>query len=170
MRRLRLGEALAGISAIVLIVMLFLPWYDAPTLASGARTGGWGALGVWISVLLAITAAIGVGLAVTTVVRRSPAVPVALGVLTWVLGSIAWIVLVIRLSHEPGLGLDLDAAQVTLRWPGYVGFAAATLLPLGGLQAIRDERRDAPESAYTPPPPRPIPEPAADSGSGTAGS
>lgn len=180
MRRLRLGELVALVGAVTLLVMLFLQWYDvslprvdflaegpneavmAATGDLGAHTGGWEAVGVWISCLLGIAIALGLGLAAATVTRRSPAVPVALGVLTWVVGSIVWIVLLVRLLHEPGLGLDLPGDAVTLRWPGYVGFLAATLIPIGGLLSIRDERTDAPESAYTPPPPRPIPESAAD--------
>lgn len=170
MRRLRLGEAIALISGITLIVMLFLAWYDVPAFATDARTGGWAAMGVLISVLLGLAALLGIALGVLTVIRRSPALPVAIGVLTWVMGSIVWIVLFLRLSIEPALGAELNATQVTLRWPGYVGLLAATLIPIGGLLAIRDERRDAPESAYTPPPPRPIPEPAVADGSGTADS
>lgn len=160
MRRLRLGEAAALVGAVTLAIMLFLPWYAVPAGTVDARTGACAALGVVISSLLGIVILLCLGLAVTTVTRRSPAVPVALGVLTWVLASVVWIVLLIRLLHEPGLGLDLDAGQVTLRWPGYVGLLALAVIALGGLQATRDERTDAPESAYTPPPPRPIPEPA----------
>ena len=38
-----------------------------------------------------------------------------------------------------------------------LGLLAALVLALGGWWAIKDDRTDAPESAYTPPEPRPAP-------------
>lgn len=159
MNRPRLPETLTGLAAITLLVMLFLQWYSVDAVNSGgASTSGWGAVGPLIAVVLGIATALALALVATTLTRRSPAVPVGLGVITWVYGAIAWSVLALRLLDEPGLGIGLGPAQVTLLWPGYVAFAAMTLIPLGALWTLRDERTDAPESAYEPPPARPIPD------------
>ena len=66
--------------------------------------------------------------------------------------------LVIRLLVEPDLGIGLSGEQVTLQLAGWVGLVAATLLPVAALMTLKDERTDAPESAYTPPEPRPVPD------------
>jgi hypothetical protein len=46
-----------------------------------------------------------------------------------------------------------------LRYGAWLGLLAALVLALGGWWAMKDERTDAPESAYTPPEPRPAPPP-----------
>ena len=43
------------------------------------------------------------------------------------------------------------------RLPPYLGLLAALLTTLGAWRSLADERTDAPESAYTPPPARPAP-------------
>ncbi|MEI2701883.1 MAG: hypothetical protein V9E83_05720 [Baekduia sp.] len=164
MNRPRLPETLTCIAAVALLVSLFLSWYSVDAYnAGGAHTSGWGAVGPVIAVVLGIAITLALALVATTLTRRSPALPVALGVITWVFGAIAWSVLALRLLDEPGLGIGLGPAQVTLRWPGYVGFAAMTLIPIAALWTLRDERTDAPESAYDPPPARPIPDTGDDS-------
>lgn len=162
MTRLRGGERWALVAAVALLVLLSLRWYDGhdardPGLA-GLSTRGWTALGTPVVVLLALAIAGVLVLAVTTVVGRSPALPVGIAVLTWLVGAVAACVLLIQVLVVPDLGAGLAASQVTLLWPGYAGLAAAILLPVGAFRAMRDERTDAPESAYTPPPPRPVPE------------
>lgn len=171
MKRLRSGELIAAGGAVVLFVSLFFSWYEVSAQgAACAETGGWSALGTPMSILLVVEIVLALTLAGATVGRRSPALPVALIVVTWVVGSLVWIILALRLLIEPDLGLGLAASQVTLRWPGYIGLLAAAAIPIGALQAMRDDRTDAPESAYTPPPPRPIPEPKTGGGSDTAAS
>ncbi len=173
MSRLRSGEWLALIAALALIVLLSLRWYDGhdsrdPGL-DGLSTHGWTALGVPVVVLLVIAIVLALALALMTATRRSPAIPVGLAVMTWVLGAAAACALLIQLVVVPDLGAGLAAGQVTLRWPGYAGLAAAILLPAGAFRAMRDERTDAPGAAYTPPPPRPVPDdPADDAGDGGA--
>jgi hypothetical protein len=78
---------------------------------------------------------------------------VAAGVLTPTAGTLALLVLALRtLVFQPGPN-DL----VVLRYGAWLGLLAALALAVGGWWAIKDERTDAPESAYTPPEPRPAP-------------
>lgn len=162
MTRLRTGERLALVAALALPVLLSLRWYDGhdrrdPGL-TGLATHGWTALSVPVVVLLSLAVVLAFALALLTVVRRSPAVPVAAAVLAWIVGAIAACALAIQLIVVPDLGVGLAASQVSLRWPGYAGLVAAILLPVGAFRAMRDERTDAPESAYSPPAPRPVPD------------
>ena len=50
-------------------------------------------------------------------------------------------------------------APVALSYGAWLGLLAALILALGGWWAVKDERTDAPESAFTPPEPRPAPPP-----------
>ena len=173
MSRLRAGEWLAVVGAAALLVTLFLPWFavELPstqgqgqgsgilnllnTYSKGSWGSGWDALG-WLTILLAL-AAIGCGLwlALTNALNRPVAQAVAAGVLTASIGTFAFAALVLRaLIFQPGPN-DL----VVLRYGAWLGLLAALILALGGWWAIKDERTDAPESAYTPPEPRPAPPP-----------
>jgi hypothetical protein len=90
--------------------------------------------------------------------RTSPAWPVGGSVLTSAVGWITFLVLLIRVATQPDLGIaGLPNAAVTVELPAYLGLVCAAAIPLGAWLALRDERTDAPESAYTPPPPRPVP-------------
>jgi hypothetical protein len=148
-KRLRLGEWTAGVGAVALVATLFLSWV-------GPRDqSGWSSLG-WPTLVVCL-AAIGVAawLVVGTVVTRPVAQLVAAAGLTAMLGTLAVLVLLVRTAvAQPGVD-----AVTSIEVGAYLGLLAALLLAVGGWWAIADERTDAPESAYTPPPPRPAPPP-----------
>ena len=109
---------------------------------------GWLALAI---VLAAVACA--AWLAIANVARRPVAQVVAASVLTPAIGTLAFVVLALRvLLFQPGPN-DI----VVLRYGAWLGLLAALILAVGGWLAIKDERTDAPESAYTAPEPRPLP-------------
>jgi hypothetical protein len=164
-RRLRAGEWTAAFGGAALLVTLFLPWFDvelpAPAsanlvtavLVEGGGTSGWDTLG-WLVLVLAL-AAVGCAawLALANALRRPVAQVVAASVVTPTVGTLAFVVLALRaLLFQPGPN-DI----VVLRYGAWLGLLAALILAVGGWLAIKDERTNAPESAYTPPAPRPPP-------------
>jgi hypothetical protein len=163
--RLRAGEWTAAVGAAALLVALFLPWFGVelsgpagnlvnPFLADGG-TSGWNTLG-WLVIVLAL-GAVGCAawLAIANATRRPVAQTVAASVLTATAGTFAFVVLALRaLVFQPG-----PNELVVLRYGAWLGLLAALALALGGWWATKDERTDAPESAYTPPEPRPAPPP-----------
>jgi hypothetical protein len=162
--RLRGGEWTAAVGGAGLLTTLFLPWFgiDLPpsTVATPIveRVGdvtdsGWDTLG-WVTLAFAL-AAIGCAawLAIANVVARPVAQQVAAGVLTATAGTLAFVVLVLRtLLFQPG-----PNEFIGTRYGAWLGLLAALVLAVGGWWAIKDERTEAPESAYTPPEPRPAP-------------
>ena len=165
MRRLRAGEWTAAFGGAALLVTLFLPWFDvelpAPAsanlitavLVEGGGTSGWDTLG-WFVLALALAA---VGCAAWLLVANATARPVAqavaASVLTPTIATFAFVALALRvLLFQPGPN-DI----VVLRYGAWLGLLAALILAIGGWLAIKDERTAAPESAYTPPAPRPPP-------------
>jgi hypothetical protein len=123
--------------------------YEIPGSASGWSTLGW-----FMDVLVAIAILGGLALSYMTVKRASPAWPVGASILTWTLGSLIFLVLLVRVTiFQPG-----PDALISVQLPAYLGLAAALLIPLGGFLSLRDERTDSAEArAYTPPPPRSVP-------------
>jgi uncharacterized integral membrane protein len=168
-RRLRSGELLAGVGAVVLFLSLFLDWFEPEvkpriTETSGHVVGpeqhvsGWTSLGwVMIVVLLAVIV-LAIWLAASTLFAATVSQPVAAGVLLSAVGSVALGALVVRVAIvQPDLGIGLPDELVAVRWPAYLGIAALAAVVAGGWISMGDERTDAPESAATPPPARPAP-------------
>jgi heme/copper-type cytochrome/quinol oxidase subunit 3 len=166
--RMRAGEWVALAGAVALFVLMFFDWFDLHHFAAAADENqievslpdpsatltGWGSLGWFMDLLVGVLIFGGLALSYMTVKRASPAWPVGAGVLTWTLGSVIFLVLLVRVTiTQPGPDAFLD---VTL--PAYLGLVAAALVPLGAFLSIRDERTASPEArAYTPPPPRSVP-------------
>ena len=160
--RLRAGELTALAGSVGLLVLLFFDWFavDTGRLPLGLRVvvlagSGWSSLGWFMDVLLCIAIAGAFAIAYLTLRRASPAWQVGASVLTAILGAVIFLVLLIRVAT---LGDNAAGpAQVTVQLPAYLGLLCAALIPAGAWKALGDERTGAPESAYTPPPARPVP-------------
>jgi hypothetical protein len=154
MRRIRRGEALMCVGAIALFVLLFADWFKG----GGVSRSGWSSLGWALDVLLAalfVMVVITVGSVLT---RAKVAIAIGATVLTAVLAIVTLVIALLRvLIFQPDLDLGLGNEAVTVQVAGYLGLVALALIAVGGWMAIADERTEAPDSAYTPPPPRPVP-------------
>jgi hypothetical protein len=128
LRRLRTGEWIAGISGLVLLVALFLPWYGDD---GGSRTG-WESLGV-LDVVLALVALSALAIPIVTAFHRVPAVPLAHQALTTLVGALAGLLVLIRVLNMP----DWAASR---EWGLWVALAATLGIVVGCALAVRDER------------------------------
>jgi hypothetical protein len=133
LRRLRAGEWVALAGGVLLIVSLFMPWYDTVLLGieSGEGVGsGFEALTV-IDVLLVLVAAVAIALAVLQATQTSPTLPVGFGVLTVVTGAIGTLLTLFRLIDSPGAG--------EVSWGAWLGLVAVVALTVGGWRSIANE-------------------------------
>ena len=148
----RRGSGAAG-DALPAVVRHRAPRPGGLPYGPGRWASGWDALG-WLVIVVAL-AAIGCAawLAIANATGGPVAQSVAASVLTATAGTLAFVALALRaLVFQPGPN-DL----IVLRYGAWLGLLAAVVLAVGGWRAIKDERTDAPESAYTPPEPRPAP-------------
>jgi uncharacterized membrane protein len=129
LRRLRAGEWLAAAGGIAMLVALALPWYEA----DDGDVSGYEVFTV-VDILLVLVAAVGLVLASLQATRTSPALPVAFGVLTVVVGTIGTLLTLFRLIDEPGL------APVDIREGAWLGLVAVVALAVGGWLSIANER------------------------------
>lgn len=137
-RRLRWPEWVAAVSAVVLLIVLFvMNWFTVVLTSGGAgprykvaeTVNGWDSLRHlrWLLVITAIAALI---LFVLQAVRRSPALPVTLSLVLPLLGGASVIWLLVRVAISPPGG----------RCPGgWVGLAAAAVLTWGAFRSLRME-------------------------------
>ena len=139
LRRLRAGEWLALAGGVLLIVSLFMPWYDDVT--------GFEALSV-IDILLVLVAAVPLALAILQATQTSPSLPVAFGVLSVTIGAIGVLLVLFRLIDSPGeVGGPAAGA-----WFGLVAVVAITV---GGWRSLANEH-----VSHLPPGPEPEVRPA----------
>ncbi len=151
--RLRRGEWIAGVGGVLLLVVMFLTWYEPAAYFSGPRGlygrvldswTAWQAFSV-IDLLLALTAVAAVALAVATATLRTDAIPLALAVVVNVLALLSTLLVAFRLFvDQPGFGLGYPDASVQNAAWAYVGLAACLVLMLGSYLSLRDEDRSAP--------------------------
>ena len=123
LRRLRAGEWIALAGGVLLLVSLFMPWYDDVT--------GFEVLSV-IDILLVLVAAVGVALAVLQAIQTSPALPVAFGVLSVTIGAIGVLLVLFRLIDAPG---DVGGPAAG----AWLGLAASVAITAGGWRSLANE-------------------------------
>ena len=139
MSRLRPADVGAGAAGIALLVVLFLPWYDAlgsGSVAYGPGSGpdvtGWQAFSV-VDILLALLALLAIALPVVTALAAGPAKPVAFSVLATVGSALAVLLVLWRLVDAPGEGL-------AVHYGAWLGLAVALLMFVASFAAMHDER------------------------------
>src|SRR3954469_16278804 len=155
LRRLRSADWLTGVAGLVLLLLLWAPWYTV----AGGTLSAWDAFAI-IDVVLALTALLAIAVPLVTAAKDTPSLPVAVDVLAASVSVIALLLVLIRLLALPG-----DGAATGREW----GVVAGTLAVLGTVAAswwaLRDESapglRPGPEPrAMHAPPPGAGPEPA----------
>jgi len=144
LRRVRVGEWIAGACGIVLLALMSFEWFGAE-LKEGARgavvTGkadptAWEAFAV-LDIVLALAALMAIALVVLTATQRTPALPIAFVSLTALLAlvAVAWLAIRAAVPPEPE-GSNLEATRKTALW---LGFAACAGIAAGALAGMRDE-------------------------------
>lgn len=186
--RLRRGEWIAVGGLVGLAVSLFLEWFtvtfDTRCVSEGSdgyagfscayATGvdsGWGALGrPWMDFLILLVVVVVIALVMT--LRAGPGRPTYGAVVSLIAaGFVTALVTVLTairvLLARPGVELPrieshlgIDVA-VGIGPGGWIGLASLVILWIGLWVAIADDRTDAPDSAFDPPAPRPVPDVAA---------
>lgn len=147
--RLRTGEAIYLVAAILLFVLMFIDWYGVEgannaeplggVVTSNAGGNAWQALElIPLFLMLAIVVAVGSALLRLLGSDWRPAVPP--GAAVCVLGLLAALLIFIRIVSPPGPGEVLEGAfDTTLKLPVFLALAAALGIAYGGWRAMADE-------------------------------
>jgi hypothetical protein len=139
--RLRRGEIIAFVSALVLVVLVFaVPWFQF-TNADGSHTSA----NAWTSLptlrwLILVTGATGLLLGYFQASRSAPALPVTWDVIVVTLSAITTVILLIRILTGEG------SPQVG----AFAGLVAVAALTTGAFLSLREE------GGWTPGPEHPV--------------
>ena len=149
MRRLRAGEVIAGVSGVVLIVALLLPWYTQQVVTSfGARPSlpSQNAFESMVAadLLLLIVAIAAVGLALITAMEKTVAVPLTWASLLSLATIVAFFLVLFHLGADPspqGAERVADSRVETSTAAGaWLALLSTVTMFAGALLAMRDER------------------------------
>ena len=130
LRRLRAGEWIAGISGLVLLVALFLPWYGD---GAGSRTG-WESLGALDVDPRRGGRSRALAIPVVTALERVPAVPLAHQSLTTLVGMRR------RPARADPRSRTCPTGRAGATWGCGSASPPRSGIVAGGLIAMRDER------------------------------
>jgi cation transport ATPase len=172
--RLRSGEAIALVAAILLFVLMFLDWFGVSLeKAPGSLIllgPGWEGGSAWqtlevipLFLMLAIVVAVGAAFLRVIGSEWKPAIPAAAAVC--VLGLLAAVLILVRIVSPPGAGPEVEgfAYETTLKLPVFLALAAALGIAYGGWRAMGQEGTSfAAIAKRLESPSRPRPKPAAD--------
>ena len=137
--RLRSGEWIVAISALVLLVAMFVPtWYEARIPGVAPRDGFHSLTGLrW---LVLITLAVAFALVFLQGTRKAPALPVSFSVFVTVLGALTSLWMIYRvLISIPSSASDYKQAAAP-----YIGLASVLALTYGGYRSMREEDKPDP--------------------------
>jgi hypothetical protein len=141
--RLRRGEWIVGVSALLLLVFVFaLPWYEvngriaqtASALGLSTSFNGWHGL-TRIRWLILLTVIAAFALTYFQATRRAPALPASFSAIVTVLGAVAVLALIYRVLIQPP-GVDSVLQQQA---GAYLALASACVLTYGGYESLRRE-------------------------------
>lgn len=182
--KLRLGELIAGVSAILLFIVMFFHWYGIKTGLSsqgsaifksitGQSVGSTVGVSAWqiysyTDLLLLLLIILAIGMVVLSATERSAAVPISMNAIVTAFGGLMTLIVLYRLINPPG-----PNEFVTVKFWGYFGLLLTAGIALGSFLAMRDEGTSFSDTgrriqaatgaggAQQPPPPPPPQAPAA---------
>lgn len=146
--RVRRGELIAGISAVALFIIMFLPWFgfslggvaeEAQDAASqlgvsipdvDTNFNAWESFD-FIDIVLFVTVIVAVAFAAATAMSQTVALPVAASAITAGLGILSTVLIIYRLLDTPG---DSDR-----KYGVFLGLIAAAGIAYGGWMSMQEE-------------------------------
>lgn len=176
--KLNTGEKIAGVSAVLLFIVMFFDWFGVEVSGSsgfsgtvpGAGGSAWDAL-EFIPIVLVITIVVALVNAFLRLSDSDYEPPVSMNVAVAVLGGISMLLILFRIVDPPGFGtfggVSIDA---TLEFGIFLGLIAAAGIAYGGYRGMQEEGStfsgtadklsgggpsDPPPPSSTPPPPPP---------------
>ena len=180
LNRLTQGEKIAGVSGIALILIMFIfKWFGLKAGVGGFSVEGsrnaWGSYG-FIDIVLFITVAAAVGLALISASQTEVGLPVAASAVVAGLGILSVVLIIISIISPPDFGVDLSGTGIdhTRKIGVWLGLIAAVGVAYGGWRAMQEEGTsfgdqadrfrgpdEGPGAAPPPPPSSPPPPPPA---------
>lgn len=145
--RLRQGEKIAGVSAILLFFFMFLDWFGVKVSGGGvsvSSTGGgsaWDALDV-IPIILIIAILAVLAMVVVRANNMEVDLPVSLSVIATALAALGTLLILYRIISPPDFGTSGFggvSVDTTRKFGVFLGFIAAAAMTYGSWRTMEEE-------------------------------
>ena len=147
--RLNQGEKVAGVSGILLILIMFIFKWFGLKFSGGAGAfavsvegsrNAWGSYG-FIDIVLFITALAAIGLALLAASEGDVGLPVAASAIVAGLGLLSVVLVIISIISPPDFGVDVSGVGIdhTRKLGVWLGLIASAAVALGGYLAMQEE-------------------------------
>jgi hypothetical protein len=147
--RIRFGDLVAAISGLVLILSLFLEWYNVSAKSAfgsiGGGVSGWEALS-FIDILLFVIGAVAIAIAVLRAMNTMPrSLPASPGLIVLAVGGLGVLLVLFRLVSIPDHGVgSLPGVDVGRSFGVFLAFLAAAGVTVGGWLTWNEEGKPKP--------------------------
>ncbi len=141
-KRLSTGEKIAGISGVLLLIIMFaFDWFTIDVGGGVFEVSGggnaWESFG-FIDIVLFLAAVAGIALALVSAAQSAPNMPVALSAVTAGLGILAVLLVLFRIISPPDFGAG-DVVDIGRGIGVFLGLIAAAGVAYGGWAAMQEE-------------------------------
>jgi hypothetical protein len=141
--RLSQGEKIAGVSGVLLILIMFIfKWFGLKAGVPGFTVEGsrnaWGSYG-FIDIVLFVTALAAIGLALVSASEGEMGLPVAASAIVAGLGILSVVLVIISIISPPDFGVDVSGVDHTRKIGVWLGLIAAIGVAYGGWRAMQEE-------------------------------
>lgn len=139
--KISFGEMIAGAAGVVLLIVMFFPWYGASVnlggVSAGANVSAWEAFS-FVDILLFLVVLVAVGLAIARATGRMPDLPQPPGLIVAAAGALAVILILFRLLVVPDGGISGVDVDISRKFGAFLGLIAAAGIAFGGWTAMNE--------------------------------
>lgn len=142
--RISFGEMVAGVSGLVLLIVMFFPWYGLEVEfeglgdVAGVNANAWEAFG-FIDILLFLVVLVAVGMALARAAGAMPSdLPAPAGMIVAAAGALAVLLILFRLISAPDPESTGDAVDLSRKIGIFLGLLAAIGITFGGYTAMNE--------------------------------
>jgi len=140
--RISFGEMVAGVSAVALLIFMFLPWYgvstDVPGFAASVNANAWEALSL-IDILLFLVILVTLALVGARAMGNLPTnLPAPPGLMIAIAGAVALVLILFRIISIPGPDVDIQGVEFGRKIGIFLGLIAAGGITFGGYTAMNE--------------------------------
>lgn len=144
--RLSTGEKIAGVSAVLLFIFMFIDWFKIEVSGGGGFVGGSLGGDAWewfsyIDLLLLLTVVVAVAVAIIRLTDAIFEPPVSLNAVVAILGGLSVLCVLFRIIDPPGASEQFGGVSVDVgRQIGvFLGLLASAGIAYGGYRAMQEE-------------------------------
>ncbi len=142
--RISFGEMVAAVSGLILLIVMFFPWYQVEAGMAGSNSSNAWEVFSFVDLLLLLVVLVAVGVAVARATGAMPTqLPAPPGMIVAAAGALALLLIIFRLISIPGGDVNIDGVDFDRQIGIFLGLLAAAGITFGGFTAMNERNESA---------------------------